>query len=219
MQKNYPIEVLHWAGMNDSYLYELKRIIHESPELLNTTSKTNDNALIIASASNNIEMVKYLVEYTDIDQTLVGDSGNAFLAALKHNNTAIALYLAKHSKISIYEHDSTGKSAYHIAAFYGNDDVIQFLLEKEVNINCVDDNLRNCLFYFVDNYTMHNNYVCFDYLEGNMDTDILKCSDKYNYNIIQYIDSLINNSENHIQKMLRIKAFAPLRAILESRFA
>lgn len=217
MQKNYPVEVLHWAGMNDSYLYELKRIIHESPELINSMTSSNDNALIIASASNNIEIVKYLVEYTDINQTLVGNNGNAFISALKHNNTAIALYLANHSKIAIEQTDETGKSAYHLAAYYGNHEVIEFLLEKQLEINCFDNNLRHCLFYFVDNYIMHNNYLCFDFLESNMTTETLRKTDKYNYNIIQYINVLINNSDNNIQKILRTKAFAPIKAILESR--
>ena len=141
MPKNYPIEVLHWAGMTDNCLSDLQTIIEESPELINTCTTDGDNALIIASRVNNPAIVQYLVEETAINIAQKGYHGNAFLVAVKENHQNIAMYLAKNG-VDIHAVNAEGKGAFHLAALNGNDDITEFLLEKNSNIKDIVRKLR-----------------------------------------------------------------------------
>lgn len=216
MPKNYPIEVLHWAGMTDNCLSDLQTIIEESPELINTCTTDGDNALIIASRVNNPAIVQYLVEETAINIAQKGYHGNAFLVAVKENHQNIAMYLAKNG-VDIHAVNAEGKGAFHLAALNGNDDITEFLLEKNSNINLVDYRGENCLFSLIQNYTSHKNYWCFELMQSNMKPDILFKTNINGVNIIQYMDDLVLNSTNKIQQAVRTEQYNPLKNILLSR--
>ena len=77
--QRYGIEVLHWAGMKDEFLPYLQDVLLDNPEFINFENKHNENALHIATRVNNFEIVKWLIEETDIDYKKVVDKGNILL--------------------------------------------------------------------------------------------------------------------------------------------
>lgn len=214
MSKNYPIEVLHWSGMTDDNLPDLKKILIESPELVNSVSNKNDNGLIIASRSNNIAMVKYFIENTNIDINCVGIDGNAFMAAISEGNIEIAKYLLEHSNMNILSINSKEQTPYHLAAYLGLDEIIEILIEKGFDINILNNNHENCLFDFINGYTYHKNYWCFEIIKTHMTKEVIFTSNKNFITIIDYMDYLIESSINPFQKEARIKYFTALKYAL-----
>mgnify|MGYP003333903406 CR=1 FL=1 len=59
--EHYPIEVIHWAGMTDECLPDLKQLLEKYPDYINTKNGYNDNALIVAARTGNADIVKYLI--------------------------------------------------------------------------------------------------------------------------------------------------------------
>lgn len=217
MIKNYAIEVLHWAGMNDNCLDDLKYLLFDSPELINSINDDNENALIIAARENNIEIVKYLVEETAIDiHTVSKIDGNAFLSAVKKENIQVAMYLANVAKLDMQCVNSLGKNAYHLISVYGNSEFIEFLMKNNVNINHLDNNDCNCMFDLLENYPIHKDYLSFDLFENNINHSILFKPSKKGLNVISYMDFLIDSSRTPIQRLIREEYYIPLQNLLRS---
>jgi ankyrin repeat protein len=217
MQKFYPIELFHWAGMTDQCIDDLKVIIQEAPELINSITQDGDNALIIASRVNNIKIVEYLIEETTINRHQSGHEGNAFLVALKANNTKIALYLAKHANSNLTLRNQSGKTAFHHAALNGNDDIVEFLLEQNLDVNLLDYDQQNVLFDLLTNYTSHKNYWCFELLQSNMNDTTIAQRNVKGVNIIDHMHQMIEDSTNIVQKAARKEYYKPLENLLLQR--
>jgi ankyrin repeat protein len=93
--KHYPIEIIHYAGMNDTCLNKIKEILILYPEYVHTINKTGDSSLIIACKSGNIKIVEFLLK-TNININLINNDGlNAlYYAALKEDFDIIDLLLS-----------------------------------------------------------------------------------------------------------------------------
>ena len=78
-------ELLHWAGINDNNIIEIKKIIEKNPQSIYDLDLHGDNCLIVAAQQNNIENVKFFLTLKDIDPNYVGGSGTAFHAAFRKN--------------------------------------------------------------------------------------------------------------------------------------
>lgn len=213
----YPIELLHWAGMNDTCLNEIEDILNKYPEYIHTQNQQKDNALIIATRTGNIGIVKYLVERTDIDINHCTLEGNALMIAIHYKKEEIALYLIEKG-IALDIKNYKNHNSLFEACGIGNDNIIEVLLAKNVSINYVDNEKQNVFYGFMDNYLSHNNYYCFEIILSNLQTDILFCKDKNGNDIISYMDKLIEESK--LQNMIRynrlVASFEPLKAIILS---
>jgi ankyrin repeat protein len=214
MKKNYPVEVFHWAGMTDACLPDLKKILEQSPELIHSLTDDNENALIIASRVNNLKIVEYLIEETSINIHQISDSGNAFLVALQYNYVPIALYLAQKG-LNINTKNKDGKTSYHMAALNGNDDMLEFLIQNNISANQLDYFGNNAIFDLISYYNSHKNYWCFELLKDNMTHDILFASNQNGFTLISYMEYLIGDSTNKIQKEARVEQFSPLISALK----
>ena len=216
-QKYYPIELLHWSGMTDEFIYKVKEILDIYPDYINTINSYNDNALIIACRVGNLEIVKYLIENTSIDINHSNDQGNAFLVSLKNNKNNIIEYLMN-TKIDIFTLDKEQQNALYYAALH-NSKFFEYLFHQGVNINQLNINNENLLFPLITNYTRHDNYHLFNFILENIDENNILLSNNKNMNILQYMDHLIekaqtNNQTFRVQKLK--KSFAPLKPILRS---
>ena len=100
-EKYYPIELLHWSGMNDENIDKVKIILDTHPEYINTLNSLHDNALIIACRMGNLEIAKYLVENTNIDIQHATKEGNALTVAVEKKHKEIIDYLVLNSDIEI----------------------------------------------------------------------------------------------------------------------
>lgn len=217
IQKYYPIELLHWSAMTDEGLKYIKDILSYHPEYINTLNSYSDNALIIASRVGNVEIVKYLIENTEIDIHYANDEGNALTVALKNNKNNVIEYLLTTS-IDISRADDEGKNALYYAALH-NSKFFEEIFNKGVNINELTLNNENILFPLIENYTRHENYYLFNFIIENMKVENIFISNKQNLNILQYMDNLIQQAADKkevFREQKLIKVFSPLKPILRS---
>jgi ankyrin repeat protein len=215
--EHYPIELLHWAGMNDQCIDYLKTILDKYPHYINTTNLINDNALFVAVRTGNFEIVKYLIENTDINLEHKSVDGNAFSIATLYNQTNIALYLMDKGFSTTELNNNKQTPLFHCAKF-GNDYLIEALINNGDNIEHLDNNNQNVFFSFFSNYTSHLNYYCFELLQEKISNDILFRKNKDGYNIIQFMEILIHESKNNaIRQKKLINSFNPILSILQTR--
>ena len=57
----YPIEAIHWAGMENNSIEKMIDILNKYPEYIHATTAYNDTPLIIAAKQSSYEMVELLL--------------------------------------------------------------------------------------------------------------------------------------------------------------
>lgn len=217
--EHYPIEVIHWAGMTDECLPDLKKILEQYPDYIHAKNGYNDNALIVASRTGNLEIVKYLIEETNIEQNIIINEGNALTVACKYNRKSVIQYLLE-KDFPIECTDNLGFTPLFYIANYGYDDILELLHMKNVNYSHLDNEKQNVLFSFVNGYLLHRNYYAFEMLESNLNDKILFATNNIGQDIISYMDYLIEQSQNDnniIRTNRMIELYSPLFSILKAR--
>lgn len=219
MKKNYPEEFLYWAGMSDEYIMELKLILFENPELINSTNKIGDNALTLAARMNNLKICKYLIQNTDINIYHENEYGNAIMNALHKRNIELAWFLIQNTDISLHKINSIGENVYFKAAIYGLDEFIDYFLENNVNINILNNEKKHCLFPLVEYFNNHQNGWCFELIQSNLPLETIFSKNKDGYTIINYMEKIIANTEEGIARRTREEQLLPLKNRLITRYS
>jgi len=239
MNKYYPIEAFHWAGMKDEHIEELRDILNVHPEYVNSTNKYGDNCLFIASKSGNIEIVKYLVEDAGANLDHVGDDGNALMVAISSRQYEIADYLIDKG-INIAAKSKNGSNVFHIVANIGNADYIEKLLQIDgggLKIEELDNNKRHCLYNLISSYSFHKDYYCFELIQSSISDKVILGEDIKGVNVIDFafntqnemipksnknkvFDTDLNVQEGLVvnTNIARVKLLTPLINVLKSRF-
>lgn len=212
----YGIEVLHWAGMKDECLPYLEDILIDNPQFVNFENKYGENALHIATRVNNVEIVKWLIEKTNIDYKKVIDVGNILLIAIESNSLKIANYLIDETDIDLKVVTKDGKNIFHLLMRRGNETLLEKLLAKyPEGINVLDNDNQHCLFDFITYFSQHKNYYLFDLLQERIESNIFKVVNKKQQNLLDFTYSIIENSDSKIEKMLKEELFSPLLSQLQ----
>ncbi len=195
-KKYYEIELFHWAGMLSDNVAQIKDIVQSHPEYLFATNKLGDNCLLVAIQSGNINIVKYLINETDIDLNfqfidrfeLPGD--NALMCSVVNNKKEITEFILENTNIKIDAVNAKGKTVYHLAAFNGDADLIEKLinLDDNRNINNLDRNNQHCLYDFIDNYIKTKDLWCLEVLLENMELNTINNKNKEELTIADYIE-------------------------------
>lgn len=228
----YPIELLHWSGMEDKHLTMIEDILDVHPEYINTLNNHKDNALMIAARLNNVEIVKFFLEKTDIDYKHTSSEGNFFMVALKYNQKKLVKILLDNyrDKIDFSCKTPEGKTFLHLAAYRGFDFIFEendlckdFIFMKDVNN-------QTCLFDLFDGYVSHKNYWCFELIQEYFSNSQIQEKNKDNMNIFQYFFqkkliefSTVKNpeaKETFISDMIKeniITTYTPILNVLEQR--
>lgn len=184
----YPIELLHWAGMQDKHLCMIEDILEQYPEYINTLNNHNDNALIIATRLNNIAIVKYLLEKTDIDYKQRNKEGNFFMIAIKYGHEKLVKMVTEEylHKVDLNEKNYEGKTFAHLAANKGYDFIFENPEFIAPYIHIKDDFGQSCLYDALDGYVSHRNFWCFDLIQEHFTLDNLIETNNSSLNIINY---------------------------------
>lgn len=217
--KHYPIEVIHWAGMTDECLPDLKKILDLYPDYINTQNGYGDNALIVAARTGNIQIIKYLIEETNIEKNVIVNEGNVLTVACKYNKKDIVQYLLAQN-FDIEYADNIGYTPLFYIAQHGDDDILELLHSKNVNYSHLDNEKQNVLFSFVNGYLTHRNYYAFELLEMNLSNEILFHKNNIGQDIVSYMEYLIEQSQNDnniIRANRMIELYSPLFSILKAR--
>lgn len=228
----YPIELLHWSGMEDKHLVMVENILSVHPEYINTLNNHKDNALMIASRLNNIEIVKYLLENTEIDYKHINNEGNFFMIAMKYNHSSLVKVLWENyrDKIDFSLKVSENKTFLHLAAFKGYDFIFEDKDFCNEYIFIKDDRQQSCLFDLFDGYIHHKNYWCFDLIQEYFSKEQIQELNIDKMNIFEYFFqnkliefSTVKNKETKevfISDMIKesvINIYSPILNVLEQR--
>ncbi len=218
-KKYYEIELFHWAGMLSDNVSQVKDIVQSHPEYLLSTNKIGDNCLLVAIQSGNINIVKYLIKETDIDinfqfvdrYELPGN--NALMCSILNNKKEITDFILENSDIKIDAVNIKGKNVYHLAAFNGDADLIEKLinLDAKKNINKTDNNNQHCLYDFVDNYIKTRDLWCLEIILENLDLNIIKQKNEEGLNIAEYIQKKMDSNP------ITIRDYNPILHLIEDR--
>lgn len=214
--QRYGIEVLHWAGMKDEFLPQLEDIISTNPEFINFENRFGENALHIATRVNNFEIVKWLIENTNINYQKVVDKGNALMIAIENNCFKIANYLIDNTDIDYKTFTKDGENIFHLLMRRCNDDLVDKMLTKyPQGINLLNHNQHNCLFDYISYFTQHKKYYVFDMIVEHMSPEVFKVVDTEGFNILNFTYNIIENSDSDFEKSLKEELLAPLISQLE----
>lgn len=201
-KKYYEIELFHWAGMLSDNVEQIKDILIQHPEYIDSTNNLGDNCLMVAIQSGNINIVKYLINQTNIDINFQyidrfdfpGDS--ALMCSILNNKKEITEIILAKKNININLVNAKGKNVYHLAAFKGDADLIEKLINIDLHggINTLDKKNQHCLFDFVDNYIKTKDLWCLDLILENMSKNTLNTKNAQNLNIIDYIKNKMEDN-------------------------
>jgi ankyrin repeat protein len=215
-QQRYGIEVLHWAGMKDEFLPHLEDIISTHPEFINFENKFGENALHIATRVNNIEIVKWLIEKSNINYQKVVDKGNALLIAIENNCFKIANYFIDNTDIDYTVRSQDGKNIFHFLVKRCNDELLEKMLSKyPEGINLLDNNKQHCIFDYIFYFGQHKKYYVFDMLIEHMSPKIFKQIDINGKNILDFTNYIIEDSQSSFEKLSKQELLSPLLSQLE----
>lgn len=208
--QRYGIEVLHWSGMKDDFL-PLQNIFSTNSELINFENKFGENALHIASRVNNFEIVKWLIENTDINYQKLVDRGNALFIAIENHCFKIAHYLIDNTNIDYTICNEEGKNIFHLLMRTCNDDLIDKMLIKFPQaINQLDYYQQHCLFDYISFFNQHKKYYIFDKIIENMHSNVFNTKNVSGENLLQFTLNKIEDSISDFEKSLKEELFSPL---------
>lgn len=115
------------------------RLLMTNEDIKNTPDNLGKTPLILAVESGHVEAVDYLMRReVNIDGTDV-DGNNAFLTACKFGMFSYASQLLELPNSNINVQDLNGRTAILIAAEDGNEEAIDFLIDKGIDISLVDN--------------------------------------------------------------------------------
>ncbi|XP_038607034.1 ankyrin repeat and SOCS box protein 3 isoform X1 [Tachyglossus aculeatus] len=119
----------------------LRLLIHADPSEKYIKTKTFEGscALHLATIRGHLEIVRILLEAgADANSFTLEETTPLFLA-VENGHTEVAKLLAEHGADVNGSHSMCGWNSLHQAVFQENMEMIKFLLEKGVNVECQDD--------------------------------------------------------------------------------
>lgn len=122
-------------AVRDGDVLTLKKLLKTKPKLdiVNTKEMT---PLMIASADNNLEVVKLLVEAgANVNQKNKENGKTALMYAASLGYVEVCEYLLSQKNILINAKDKEGKTALMHAVSNARIDIIKLLLDKKANVN------------------------------------------------------------------------------------
>ena len=110
----------------------VKFIVRHFPGLIKEDKTAfGDTALMIATLNGNIQMVRFLIEEGGLNMNCRDNNGfTPFIAACANNHLKIMVYLDQMAKAKVRVKSYDKQSALHRAAYYGNNQVVRYLLEQ-----------------------------------------------------------------------------------------
>lgn len=194
-EKSYfPIEALHWAGMQDKDLPNLKKILDIYPDYINVRNKFEDTLLTIAAREGNLKIVQYLVEEKNMNVNQNTPDGNALIVSLKkQHHDVVEYFLNKDIDINTTNH--LGENYLFLSVPLGSYKILSKLVEKNINFNHLNHNNENILFKFFTTCTEHKNYPCFELLLENINPNIVIKHNNKGETIFEFLEHKIQYYE------------------------
>jgi len=120
-------EIHDAAGFGD--LEKVKACLLQDPKQINAADARGKTVLDCAILSGKKELVEFLLEK--------GATENIFAAAATGHTGKVSEFLKQDPKL-VSAKESSGKTALHWAAFYGQKNVVELLLAQKADVNALD---------------------------------------------------------------------------------
>nr|XP_018911872.1 PREDICTED: ankyrin-1-like [Bemisia tabaci] len=119
---------------------ELTKKLIEVNSNINALTPDEKTPLVIAAEGGNVALVKLLLEQPNLDVSRLQHGKTPLHIACEKGHTNIVKVLLADNRCSHYINTYfNGKAPIHIASEYGQTEILSNLLEKELDVNAVDD--------------------------------------------------------------------------------
>ncbi|MCL9806856.1 ankyrin repeat domain-containing protein [Flavobacterium amniphilum] len=146
-----PIDCLSQSDVFDiargGTLENLKELIAQKPDVINTLNDDRNSPLILACYKGNYEVAAYLIKNVK-DINYANDMGTALMAATVKNDIPIVkLLLDNNANPDIT--DVKGTTALHYATIFKNYEIATMLMEHKANVELKDIRQKTAFDYAV----------------------------------------------------------------------
>lgn len=146
------LTLLHCAASRFGSKDTVEFFLERAPELLDKRDDSGATALHIAAASNNVEVVRMLLD-CGCDTNAVCNEGNTALHYAASSETITSMLLLWSNK-QINTCNNMGRTALHLAAMRGNQRVADVLVASGASVSIVDSEGETAI-----NLAWNNNYI------------------------------------------------------------
>lgn len=207
-EKYLPIELLHWAVMDPKYAYMVKDIIIKHPEYVNQLTVYGENVALIATAHDNVEVLKVLKEVAPDTLNFKAANGDHIIkVALDDQAEKCLVYLMSLDNLDMNVTTNSGLTLTHLLCLRGNSDILESLDEQGLTDYKSKDNTyqRSPLYFVVEDYLMHRNNWLFEMVLSNYRKEQLFEKDAFNMNVLEFVQSKTKG-----QPTIVTKVYSPL---------
>jgi ankyrin repeat protein len=117
-------------------LEELKGLMKENPDIINSSNENGHTPLILASYKSNNAVALYLIEHVN-DINVKADDGNALMAAVVKGNTEIVEALLKKGANPNVK-DASNVTALVFATMFKSIDIVELLVNAHADKDIKD---------------------------------------------------------------------------------
>lgn len=124
---------------------ELKVLVQNKPDIINSSSKEGYTPLTLACYSGNNEVAKYLINNVK-NINSKSSYGTPLMAAVVKNNLELTKLLLQ-KKVDVNATDPNGTSALHYAVMFGLEDLTKLLVQEKAKTTLEDNRGNTALDY------------------------------------------------------------------------
>lgn len=159
-----PFELIHWAGMGESYAYMVQEILESYPDYANYLTSEGENVAAIAAAVDNLEALKIIYELAPQTIKHVSKYGNVLHVCLEKGAKRCWDFLIDKQGIDFNAVTEKGQTLTHMACLVGATSQIENLIEKGVATFYAKDPFyeRYPIYNLIDRYVAHQNNYLFE---------------------------------------------------------
>eukprot|EP01083_Nonionella_stella_P082770 228553_1 len=174
-------------------LEDVKHFVSQDPTVVSSTdSEKRRNALHLAAINGHIDVIRYLLEETEIDvMSTDTETKNSLHLAAANGHLEIVRYFVNETDLDVVSvvemHLFKGQNALHLAALGGHHEVVRYLVtQTEIDVHCRDRWGKNALLHAM-RYDVEDtcNIVTVRYLLAETDIDV-QCTDRDGRNALHW---------------------------------
>lgn len=214
IKSNYlPIELLHWAGMPAENSYMVEDILTKHPEYIHTKTIYGENIAFIATANNNVAVLKIIHKMFPEALKLITEKGNIIRIALEDQAYEALIYLMGLDEIDLETKSKNGLTLTHLACLHGNSDMLEILQDKDLADFFTKDLTygRTPIYFVIEEYLAHQNNLLFEMTLEKYTKSQLEEKDNLKLTVLDYLNEKMDN-----QPIVVKRVYSPLLFSLNS---
>ena len=132
------------CAAEQGHLTTVQALLSASEINIDTTKIDGATALYVAAYFGKDEVVKALIQ-KNADVNIANNGWTPLMTAAEHGHLTTVQALLSASGIDINARKTDGKTALHVAAYFGKDEVVKALIQKNADVNITDNDSQTPL--------------------------------------------------------------------------